>query len=117
VLVVEDEEVVRNLIVEVLGELGYRAIEAADGLEGLRVLQEPRRIDLLLTDVGLPGINGRQLADQARVLRPGLRVLFVTGYAQGATLAEGVLEPGMALLTKPFAVEALMAKIREAMRR
>ena len=81
------------------------------------MLQENRRIDLLLTDVGLPEINGRQLADQARALRPGLRVLFVTGYVQGATLAEGVLEPGTALLTKPFTVEALIAKIRESMRR
>ena len=117
VLVVEDEEVVRGLIVEVLGDLGYRAIEAADGLAGLRLLQEERRIDLLVTDVGLPGLDGRQLAEQARTLRPGLHVLFVTGYAQGAALAEGVLGPGMALLTKPFAVEALMAKIRDLMQR
>jgi len=117
ILVVEDEEVVRNLIVEVLGDLGYRAIEAADGSEGLKILQEPRRIDLLVTDVGLPGLDGRQLAAQARALRPDLRVLFVTGYAQGAALAEGVLEPGMALLTKPFGVEALMAKILEVLRR
>jgi PAS domain S-box-containing protein len=113
VLVVEDEPVVRGLIVEVLGDLGYRALEAADGPSGLRLLQSRRRIDLLITDVGLPGLNGRQLADQARERRPGLRVLFVTGYAENATLAHGFLEPGMAMLTKPFAVEALMRKIRE----
>jgi signal transduction histidine kinase len=115
VLVVEDEPVVRGLIVEVLGDLGYRALEAADGPSGLRLLQSRRRIDLLITDVGLPGLNGRQLADQARERRPGLRVLFVTGYAENATLAHGFLEPGMAMLTKPFAVEALMRKIREVM--
>jgi CheY-like chemotaxis protein len=117
VLVVEDEEVVRGLVVEVLGELGYKAIEAADGLAGLSLLQEPGRIDLLVTDVGLPGLDGRQLAERAQALRPGLRVLFVTGYAPGAALGEGVLGTGMALLTKPFAVEALMTKIRELMQR
>ncbi|EYD74871.1 hypothetical protein Rumeso_03512 [Rubellimicrobium mesophilum DSM 19309] len=117
VLVVEDEAVVRDLVVEVLGELGYEALEAPDGPAGLRLLQESRRIDLLITDVGLPGLDGRQLADQGRALRPGLRVLFVTGFAEGATISEGFLEPGMALLTKPFAVATLMAKIREALGR
>jgi CheY-like chemotaxis protein len=113
VLVVEDEPVVRGLIVEVLGELGYTALEAPDGPSGLKVLQSRQRIDLLVTDVGLPGLNGRQLADQARERRPDLQVLFITGYAENATLANGFLEPGMAMLTKPFAVEALMRKIRE----
>jgi PAS domain S-box-containing protein len=111
VLLVEDEPVVRGVIVEVLGELGYRALEAADGPSGLKVLQSRSRIDLLITDVGLPGINGRQLADQARERRPGLKVLFITGYAENATLANGFLEPGMAMLTKPFAVDALMRKV------
>jgi CheY-like chemotaxis protein len=82
VLVVEDEPVIRDLIVEVLRELGYRALEAADGSAGLKVLQSRKRIDLLVTDVGLPGVNGRQLADQARVTRPDLKVLFITGYAE-----------------------------------
>ncbi len=85
VLVVDDEPVVRMLIAEVLEELGYAAIEAADGASGLRVLQSDARIDLLVSDVGLPGdMNGRQMADAARRGRPGLRVLFVTGNPEGA---------------------------------
>jgi CheY-like chemotaxis protein len=111
VLVVEDEPVVRDLIVEVLGDLGYKALEAGDGPSGLKLLQSKRRIDLLITDVGLPGLNGRQLADQARERRPDLKVLFITGYAENATLANGFLEPGMAMMTKPFAVDALARKI------
>jgi PAS domain S-box-containing protein len=114
VLVVEDEPVVRNLIVEVLEDLGYRALEAVDGPSGLKVLQSHRRIDLLVTDVGLPGgINGRQLADQAREWRPNLKVLFITGYAENATLANGFLEHGMQMVTKPFAIDALAQKIRQ----
>ncbi len=112
VLVVEDEAVVRTLIVEVLHDLGYRALEAADGPAGLRLLQSDERIDLLVTDVGLPGMNGRQLADQARVARRDLKILFITGYAETAAMASGFLEPGMALLTKPFTTEALMGRIR-----
>jgi PAS domain S-box-containing protein len=112
VLVVEDEPVIRDLIVEVLQELGYRALEAADGLSGLRILQSRMRIDLLVTDVGLPGLNGRQLADHARETRPDLKVLFITGYAENATLASGFLDPGMEMITKPFAVEALTTRIR-----
>ncbi len=112
VLVVEDEPVVRGLIAETLSELGYRALEAADGPAGLAILQSGRRIDLLITDIGLPGLNGRQVADAGRALRPGLRVLFMTGYAENATLASGFLEPGMAMITKPFAMEALATRIR-----
>ena len=111
-LVVEDEPVIRNLIVEVLQDLGYRALEAPDGPAGLKILQSPQRIDLLVTDVGLPGINGRQLADAARETRPRLKVLFITGYAENATLANGFLDPGMEMITKPFAVEALANRIR-----
>jgi CheY-like chemotaxis protein len=113
VLVVEDEPVVRGLIVEVLGELGYLALEAADGLKGFEILQSKRRIDLLVTDIGLPGLNGRQMADGARVLRPDLKVLFMTGYAENAALASGFLEPGMAMITKPFAMDILAGRIRE----
>jgi signal transduction histidine kinase len=116
VLVVEDEPVIRDLIVEVLQDLGYRALEAADGPSGLKILQSRKRIDLLVTDVGLPGLNGRQLADQARVKRPDLKVLFITGYAENATLANGFLDPGMEMITKPFAVEALATKIRSMIR-
>jgi PAS domain S-box-containing protein len=116
VLVVEDEPVIRDLIVEVLEDLGYRALEASDGPSGLRILQSRRRIDLLVTDVGLPGLNGRQLADQARERRPDLKVLFITGYAENATLANGFLDPGMEMITKPFAVDALATKIRTMIR-
>lgn len=113
VLVVEDEPVVRGLIVEVLSELGYRAIEAGDGLKGFEILQSKRRIDLLVTDIGLPGLNGRQMADGARVVRPDLKVLFMTGYAENAALASGFLEPGMSMITKPFAMDVLAGRIRE----
>ncbi len=114
VLVVDDEPTVRMLVTEVLGDLGYRAIEAADGAAGLAVLQSGARIDLVVTDVGLPGgMNGRQMADAARVRRPGLKVLFITGYAESAALGTGRLEPGMQVLTKPFGVEALGLRIRE----
>ncbi|WP_262269814.1 PAS domain S-box protein [Microvirga yunnanensis] len=112
VLVVEDEPVVRGLILEVLEDLGYRTLEAVDGPEGLKILQSKRHIDLLVTDVGLPGLNGRQLADAARETRPNLKTLFITGYAENATLAAGFLEPGMQMITKPFAVDALAQKIR-----
>jgi PAS domain S-box-containing protein len=116
VLVVEDEPVVRSLIIEVLEDLGYRPLEAADGPEGLKLLQSRRRIDLLITDVGLPGLNGRQLADAARERRRDLKVLFITGYAENATLAAGFLEPGMQMITKPFAADALAQRIRSIIR-
>jgi len=112
VLVVEDESAVRALVVDVLEELGYRAVEADDGPAGLKLLQSDMRIDLLVTDVGLPGLNGRQLADAARQARPGLKILFMTGYAENAAIAGGFLEPGMEMITKPFAVEALAHRIR-----
>ena len=114
VLVVDDEPTVRMLVTEVLEELGYAAIEAADGPSGLKVLESDARIDLLVTDVGLPGgMNGRQVADAARVARPKLKVLFITGYADNAVLNHGHLNPGMHVLTKPFAMEALASRIKE----
>ncbi|MBX6743487.1 MAG: PAS domain S-box protein [Acetobacteraceae bacterium] len=113
VLVVEDDPTVRALAAEVLRDLGYRVLEAADGPSGLAALHAASQVDLLVTDIGLPGgMNGRQLADQARAARPGLRVLFITGYA-GAAAALGFLEPGMALLAKPFTVEALGSRVRD----
>ena len=113
VLVVDDEPTVRMLVTEVLQELGYTAIEAADGAAGLKVLQSDVRIDLVVTDVGLPGgMNGRQMADAARVTRPGLKVLFITGYAENAVVSHGHLERGMHVLTKPFAMEALASRIK-----
>ena len=113
VLVIEDEPVVRSLVVEVLADLGYRAIEAVDGPQGLEIVQSSQRIDLLITDVGLPGLNGRQVADAARALRPGLKILFMTGYAENAALASGSLDAGMTLITKPFTMETLATRVRE----
>jgi signal transduction histidine kinase len=105
VLVVDDEPTVRMLISDILEELGYVAIEAADSVAGFKVLQSDARIDLLVTDVGLPGgMNGRQMADAARVTRPDLKVLFITGYAENSVLGNGRLAPGMAVMTKPFPV-------------
>ncbi len=112
VLVVEDEPVVRDLIVEVLHELGYRVLQARDGLSGLAVLRSPERVDLLVTDVGLPGMNGPDLADAARVTRPALKVLFITGYAETGSATSGSLDPGMAMMTKPFSADALTARVR-----
>src|SRR5258707_13130462 len=102
VLVVEDEPVVRAVIMEMLGEQGYRTLETIDGPSGLPILRTRQRIDLLVTDVGLPGINGRQLADQARETRPGLKILFITGYAESVAMSDGFLEEGMEMITKPF---------------
>ncbi|MCB4806035.1 hybrid sensor histidine kinase/response regulator [Methylobacterium brachiatum] len=114
VLVVDDEPTVRMLVTEVLEDLGYTAIEAADSVAGLKVLQSDVRIDLLVSDVGLPGgMNGRQMAEAGRSTRPGLKVLFITGYAEAAVLGNGQLDPGMQVITKPFVVEVLGARIRE----
>jgi PAS domain S-box-containing protein len=113
VLVVEDEFVVRELIVEVLKELGYSTLEADDGPAALKILDSKQRIDLVISDIGLPGLNGRQIIDAAREVRPSLKVLFMTGYAENAAIAAGFLEPGMSMITKPFAMEALATRIRE----
>jgi len=112
VLIVEDEPVVRAVIVEMLGEQGYQTLEAVDGPSGLRILRTNARIDLLVTDVGLPGMNGRQLADQARETRPGLKVLFITGYAESVAISDGFLQPGMEMITKPFDLDNLSQRIR-----
>ncbi|APW38384.1 hypothetical protein RD110_15265 [Rhodoferax koreense] len=114
VLVIEDEATIRTLMAEVLGEAGYEVLTADDGPSGLRILQAPGRIDMLITDVGLPGgLNGRQVADAARVTRAGLKVLFITGYAENAAVGNGLLDHGMQVLTKPFDIFTLAAKVRE----
>ncbi|WP_422010110.1 PAS domain-containing protein [Roseateles sp.] len=115
VLLVEDEEALRDLMRETLEDAGYRVRVAADGAAGLAVLQAGARVDMLVTDVGLPGgINGRQLADAGRAIQPTLRVLFVTGYADTAAAgASGLLDDGMGLITKPFSLAALVARLRE----
>jgi PAS domain S-box-containing protein len=112
VLVVEDEPVVRGVILEMLEEQGYRTLEAVDGPSGLRILRTKQRVDLLVTDVGLPGMNGRQLADQARETRPGLKILFITGYAESVAISDGFLESGMEMITKPFELDNLSRRIR-----
>lgn len=116
VLVVDDEPTVRMLISDTLAELGYKSIEASDAASGLKVLQSDVRIDLAISDVGLPGgMNGRQMVDAARISRPSLKVLFITGYAENATIGNGHLERGMHVLTKPFPMEKLAARIKAIM--
>ena len=116
ILIVDDEPTVRMLLTDVLGELGYTLIEAADSIAGLKVLRSDVHIDLLITDVGLPGgMNGRQMADAGREVRPHLKTLFITGYAENAAVGNGDLGPGMQVLTKPFAVDTLTARVRDLM--
>ena len=113
VLIVDDEPTVRIMVTEVLEDLGYHAIEAADGRGGLQILNSGVKIDLLITDVGLPGgMNGRQMADAARVHRPGLKVLFITGYAESSVFENGDPEDGMHVMTKPFSVDSLARRVR-----
>ena len=117
VLVVEDEPIVRELVVDLLRDAGYHVLQAKDGPSGLVILESSQRLDLLITDVGLPGMNGRQLADHARASRPTLKVLFITGYAENAAFAGGFLAPGMEMLTKPFAMDALIDRVRDMIKR
>jgi len=112
ILVVEDDKVVRMLMIEVLEELGYSLIQASDAQSALGLMEQHAPLDLLLTDVGLPGMNGRQLADAARQRQPGLKVLFVTGYAEGAELRDGYLGKDMDMIAKPFSFEGLAAKLK-----
>lgn len=112
VLVVEDEAVVRGLIIEVLRELKHTVYQAVDGPAGLAALQSAMPIDLLITDIGLPGLNGRQIADAGRAIRPGLKILLMTGYAETAAVGAELLEPGMSLITKPFPMEQLASQVQ-----
>jgi PAS domain S-box-containing protein len=112
VVIVEDDASVRLLVVAVLEELGYRAVEASDGNQALPILQSSMQVDLLISDVGLPGLNGRQLADIVRQTRPDLPVLFMTGYAAMAASRADFLAPAMDMIAKPFAVEVLANKIQ-----
>lgn len=116
ILIVDDEPTVRMLLKDVLSELGYNLLEAADSIEGLEALRSSAHIDLLITDVGLPGgMNGRQMADAGKQIRPRLKTLFITGYAENAVIGSGQLGPGMQVLTKPFAVDTLITRVSNLM--
>ncbi len=118
VLVVEDEDSIRFIATEALAGAGYHVLEAREGPSALRLLDGGGRVDMLVTDVGLPGgLNGRQVADAARVARPGLKVLFITGYADNAAVGNGHLEPGMEVLTKPFELTDFANRVRDILRR
>ena len=114
VLVVDDEPTIRMLVIEILEDMGHTVLEAGDGAAALRTLQTGAHIDLLVTDIGLPGaLNGRQVADAAMALLPDLKVLFITGYAENAVIGSRQLEPNMALVTKPFPMETLALRVAE----
>ena len=114
VLVIDDEPTIRTLLVELLRESGYQTLESPDGPSGLRLLQHAGQVDLLITDVGLPGgMNGRQVADAARLTRPDLKVLFITGYAENVVVGNGHVERWMSVLTKPFELHALTRRVKD----
>ena len=117
VLVIEDDAAVRLLVMQVLDELGYQGIETADGRQAVPILESSRHIDLLISDVGLPGLNGRQLAEIARERRPDLPILFMTGYAKQAADQAAFLDGGMEIIGKPFAIEQLGRRIGEILKR
>jgi signal transduction histidine kinase len=113
VMIVEDDPAVRALVSTVLSDLGYAFVEACDADSAVPIFDSSQRIDLLISDVGLPGMNGRQLAEIGRQYRPGLKVLFITGYAEHAAVRGGFLDSGMQMITKPFTFDLLTAKVRE----
>jgi CheY-like chemotaxis protein len=112
ILVVEDHDGLREYSAGVLRELGYNVLEAANAEAGLRLLEDKPDVDLLFTDVVLPGLNGRQLADQALKIVPQLKVLFTTGYTRNAIVHDGRLDEGVTLVTKPFTYTAIASKVR-----
>ncbi|MBW8814957.1 MAG: CHASE3 domain-containing protein [Caulobacterales bacterium] len=115
IVVVEDEDRVRHLSVDALRELGYTVVQASDAAQALALLALQPRVDLLFTDVVMPGLDGRRLADRARELRPDLKVLYTTGYTKNAIVHNGMLDPGVAFLAKPFTVEQLAVKVRQVL--
>ena len=112
ILAVEDEERVRLVTIDALRDLGYFVVHAGDGTEALRVLEESPRVDLLFTDIVMPGMTGRELADAAKAQRPDLKVLYTTGYTRNAVVHNGMLDADVAFLPKPFSIEALAIKVR-----
>jgi DNA-binding response OmpR family regulator len=117
ILIVEDDATVRLILSDVLEELGYNVALASDTRPAIPILQSNSRIDLMVSDVVLPHFNGRKLAEIARAARPDLKILFVSGYAEHSTFRGEFLEPGMDMLTKPFALDALGAKVRAMIER
>jgi signal transduction histidine kinase/CheY-like chemotaxis protein len=115
ILVVEDEDQVRQMTVDALRELGYTVVEASNGHDGLQQLELQPHVTLLLTDIIMPGMNGKQLADLATQKRPGLPVLYTTGYTRNAIVHNGVLDHGVALLPKPFTIQQLALKLRDVL--
>jgi CheY-like chemotaxis protein len=115
ILIVEDDEDVRNFTRTALISLGYRVYEASDAVSGLEVLAEHPQIALLLSDVGLPGMNGRRLAEEAHARRPEIKVLYTTGYARNAIVHHGLVDPGVNLLPKPYTTQALGRKVRQVL--
>ncbi|MDQ2080283.1 ATP-binding protein [Xanthobacteraceae bacterium Astr-EGSB] len=116
ILVVEDEEGVRHFTVDTLREFGYRVVEADGAEPALRLLDAATDVSLMVTDVIMPGLNGRKLADEAVRRRPGLKVLFMTGYTSNAIVHNGMLDPGVALISKPFTTSQLAAKIEQVLK-
>jgi CheY-like chemotaxis protein len=112
ILVVEDDDRVRSMSVEALRELGYTVIEAGRPQEAIRMIEAGQKVDLLFTDVVMPEMSGRLLADRLLALRPDLKVLFTTGYTRNAIVHNGVLDPGTQLLSKPFSMDDLASKVR-----
>ena len=117
VLIIEDDASVRALVLEVLEDLGYAGLAASDGASALPIIDGNQRLDLLITDVGLPGLNGRQIAEMAQQRRPGLKVLFITGYAEHAAARNGFLAEGMEMIAKPFSIDALATRVRAMIER
>ena len=117
VLILEDNDDVRAYSVLILTELGYRVLQAANGDEALEILRGNERVDLLFSDVVLPGKSGKIVAEQALALRPGLKVLFTTGYSRNAIVHHGRLDPGVHLIAKPFTFEQLATRVRDLLDR
>ena len=115
ILVVEDEERVRHISVDTLRELGYTVVQASDAAQALSVLTMQPRVDLLFTDIVMPGMNGRLLAEQAADAWPGIKILYTTGYTRNAIVHNGVLDANVALISKPFTVEQLAVKVRQVL--
>jgi two-component system cell cycle sensor histidine kinase/response regulator CckA len=116
ILLVEDEEPLRKLCAEFLEQLGYRMLTASNGKEAVALVEGySGKIDLLITDVVMPGLPGPELAEALLALRPDLKVIFISGYAAGSLAPNGILKPGTVLVNKPFTIRALTAKLREVL--